>query len=128
MSDSPEKQPLTLDTYQAYVAESRYSETTGEPWERRYARLFGLEQLEFLNQHGAGLPLLLPDEFGMPGPEETKDLRYHMADELSDMGWFATDAVDRTGQRLADVCQQALRRYGRAGGRLSAADCRSVAL
>ncbi len=97
---------LSIDEYQQFVVASRHNDQTDEA----YANFLDGEFMETFTQHGPGSLLLMPG-IQFAETDELKAQRYHMADEMGDILWFATDKVAQLGQSASELCLQALQHH-----------------
>ena len=105
---------LTINDYQRFVVDSRFSEKA-DGWRSQTADYLGSEQLEFLTQHGHGFKLIMSDEMsewmGIDRSEAPVELRYGMADEMGDSLWFIFDAADALGVSVPDAVAMAIKAH-----------------
>jgi hypothetical protein len=95
--------------YQEFVAETRNKFLDQYNWQDIYSDLIGDELMEVLYQHGTGSVLMMPINWDIPTLDSVNgDLRFHMADEMGDLLWFATDAADRLGVSVDEACKKSL--------------------
>lgn len=97
--------------YEQIVVNTRFPEEPDVDWRNRTADFLIGEQLEFLMQHGSTLNLLLPEGFPQTPPQHSRALRLHAADELSDVLWFATDALLRMQSDITSASQASLAEF-----------------
>lgn len=98
----------SFEEYNHFVVSTRFVKSPGSDWRDGHAAFIDAEMMEFLNQHGPGSLLLMPEEAGIDYRNAPDTLRFPMADEEGDGVWFTFDILDRMGKQPADVCTQAL--------------------
>jgi hypothetical protein len=111
MTELLTRSPLGFNEYGEFVRSSRHN--NDDPgWRDVYADYVEAELVEFLEQHGPGSVLLLPEECeGIYSDVDLDDLRLKMGDEMGDSVWFCIDGALRIGKDPMVACEEALRSH-----------------
>jgi hypothetical protein len=111
MTETLSRSPLRFNEYGEFVKSSR---RTGDipDWRDLYAEYVEAELVEFLEQHGPGSVLLLPEECeSIYSDVDLNTLRLKMGDEMGDSVWFCIDSALRIGKDPMAACEEALRSH-----------------